>query len=107
MLIANKLSRYVQAPAVRVTLLARRPLTVPVLGEVRAPGTYSVPFGSSVLGVLATAGGLSEFADEDDIFVLRSTPAPLRIRFRYSDLLTPSVGANRFALQDGDAIVVE
>jgi hypothetical protein len=60
-----------------------------------------------VLEVLATAGGLSEFANEDYLFVLRSTPAPLRIRFRYSDLLTPSVGANRFALQEGDAVLIE
>jgi polysaccharide export outer membrane protein len=80
---------------------------MPVLGEVRTPGTYTVPHGSTVLAVLAAAGGLSEFADEDEIFVLRSSPAPLRIRFRYSDLVTPSIGANRFALQDGDTVVVE
>jgi polysaccharide export outer membrane protein len=105
--IANKLSRYIKAPSVKVTLLSRPPLTVPVVGEVRSPGTYTVPAGSNVLTAVAFAGGLSDFADEDHIFVLRSKPTPLRIRFRYSDLLTPSVGASRFALQDGDAVLVE
>jgi polysaccharide export outer membrane protein len=107
MLIATKLSRYLQDPVVQVTLLSRSSLAVPVLGEVRAPGTYTVPYGSSVLSALGAAGGLSDFAAEDHIFVLRTSPAPLRIRFRYSDLLTPSAGASRFALRDGDAVVVE
>jgi polysaccharide export outer membrane protein len=105
--IANKLSRYLDTPTVQVTVLARSTVSIPVLGEVRAPGTYAVPYGTSVLGVIASAGGLSEFADDDYIFVLRSAPAPMRIRFRYSDLLSPTAGASRFALQTGDAVVVE
>lgn len=107
MLIASKLSRYLQDPAVQVTLLSRSALNVPVIGEVRAPGAYTVPYGTGVLTALASAGGLSEFADDEYIFVLRSNPAPVRIRFRYSDLLTPSAGASRFALRDGDAVLVE
>jgi polysaccharide biosynthesis/export protein len=106
-LISRELSRFVQAPRVEVTLSAHGTVSVPVLGEVRSPGAYPVRQGASVLTALASAGGLSDFADEDYIFVLRSSPTPLRIRFRYADLVTPAAQGTRFALQDGDAILVE
>lgn len=106
-LIANNLARFVEAPVVQVTIAARGPVSVTVLGEVRAPGTFTLPGGTGVLAALGSAGGLSEFADEDYIFVLRSTPVAKRIRFRYDDLTKPSADAAKFSLQDGDSILVE
>ena len=56
---------------------------------------------------LAAAGGLTNFAHKDRIFVVRSTPKPVRIHFTY-DALTRKVGpASAFRLKPGDVIVVE
>jgi len=41
----------------------RLQIQVSVLGEVRTPGEYSVPDDTDVLGLLAKAGGPSEFGD--------------------------------------------
>lgn len=106
-LITEKLGRFVQQPAVAVTLLAYRELDVTVIGEVRSPGGFQIAHGAGVLSALARAGGLTEFAAEGQIFVLRSDPAAKRIRFRYTDLTKPDPAAAAFKLQDGDVVLVE
>lgn len=103
----HRLSRFVEVSSISVTLLAYRPLSITVVGEVRAPGTRDVPHGSGVITALGVAGGLSEFADEDEIYVLRVEPTPQRIRFRYADLTRPEPAAVRFKLLDGDTVLVD
>jgi polysaccharide export outer membrane protein len=62
-----------------------------------------------VVQALARAGGLNEFADEDDIFVVRQGAAgpPLRVRFTYLSVLRGENGAADFRLRTGDVVVVE
>jgi polysaccharide export outer membrane protein len=79
---------------------------VSVVGEVRNAGAFNVDPGSSVLHALASAGGLSDYADADGIFVLRKD-MPKRVRFRFQDLRDGEKRAMQFALQAGDVIVVE
>lgn len=101
------LSRYVQVTNISVTLVAYRPMSITVLGKVVSTGAYELPPGSGLLTALAKAGGLTPFASEDQVYVLRAQPQPLRIRFRYSDLTRPEAAAIGFQLRDGDTIVVE
>ena len=62
---------------------------------------------TGVAQALAAAGGLTTFAHKDRIFVVRSTPEPVRIHFTY-EALTRKVGkASQFRLKPGDIIVVE
>lgn len=102
-----KLLRFYQDLRVSVTLLDYRPIDVTVLGEVRAAGSYELPHGASVLAALGKAGGLGEFAGEEEIYVLRSHPKVQRIRFRYDDLTKPEPAALNFELRDGDTVLVE
>ena len=55
----------------------------------------------------AQGGGLTEFADEDDIYVVRKYPSLTRIRFRYQDLVGGVGKSVTFVLRDGDVVVVE
>lgn len=104
--LAQRLSVYVSEPQVTVSLVAARELRITALGEVRAPGQFLVPPDESVLGVLGRASGLSEFADDTSIYVVRRSPTAERIRFRYQNLVQPD-STVKFRLRDGDSIVVE
>jgi polysaccharide biosynthesis/export protein len=102
-----QLSRFVQAPTVRVSIVLPGPNRVLLMGEVAKVGPLSLAYDEGVLGAIANAGGLSQFANPDAIFVVRTKPRAMRIRFRYDDLLEPNPRATTFMLQDGDVIVVE
>jgi polysaccharide biosynthesis/export protein len=76
-----------------------------VTGEVGRPGAFPLTGPMTVLQVLALAGGLSEFADQEHVEVFRIDDAgPARFRFNYNDVLKgrrPDV-----TLMSGDTIVV-
>lgn len=105
-----KLKDFVNTPVVTVSVEETRPLTVSVLGEVVRPGAVTLDPGAGVLQALAGAGGLTDFAQRDGIFVLRTVvgrPQPVRVRFTW-DELTRGVGkAAGFGLMAGDVVVAE
>lgn len=108
-----KLKSFVVNPVITVVVHERRPLRVSILGKVNRPGVYEVDRGSGVLHAIAAAGGLTAFADEDRIFVLRTgawtegPSTPTRIRFRYAELEGGAAPASVFPLRVGDIVVVE
>jgi polysaccharide export outer membrane protein len=106
----TKLKTYVVNPVVTVTVEEVRPLRISVLGEVTHPGQYELDRGAGVLAALAAAGGLTDYAHRDSIFVIRNPPdakAPARIRFRYQALAGAESRAASFRLRPGDVVVVE
>ncbi len=105
--IQTKLKEYINAPVVTVSLEEKPPLIVPVVGEVSKQGQYSLERGAGVLEALAAAGGLTEFAHRDRIFVLRRRPAAVRIRATFEALSRGDQHALAFQLQPGDSVVVE
>jgi polysaccharide export outer membrane protein len=95
-------------PEVTVSIIKIAPVRVNVVGEVRTPGSYELTRSRGVMSALAMAGWLSEFANKERIFVIRSDGASLqRIRFRAADLTAGEPHAVGFRLQDGDVVVVE
>jgi polysaccharide export outer membrane protein len=101
-----KLKSVVVAPVVTVSIDQSAQLLIPVLGEVKNAGTFTIDPGSSVLVALADAGGLSDYASQDRIFVLRRG-LDRRVRFRMADLRAGDKRAVGFGLQSGDIVVVE
>lgn len=104
--IQERLKSVVVAPSVTVTLEAGAELKVSVLGEVRNAGIFQLDPGANVLHALAAAGGLTEYADDDKVFVVRKS-LPQRVRFRYQDLRAADPKSIGFVLQAGDVVVVE
>jgi polysaccharide export outer membrane protein len=105
--IQNRLKDYINVPAVTVAVVETRPLVVPVLGEVAHPGQYTMEKGAGVLDALAAAGGFTEFAHRDRIFVLRRQPKLTRIRTTFEALSRGQGRAGALRLQAGDVVVVE
>jgi polysaccharide biosynthesis/export protein len=104
--LSQRLQKYLQAPVVVVGVEDVRPLTVTVVGEVTNPGVFTLGKNSGVLQALASAGGFTDFADQDSIFVLRKQPM-MRVKFTYRALSHNDVKAVGFALLDGDVVTVE
>jgi polysaccharide biosynthesis/export protein len=94
-------------PKVNVVIEESKPLTISVLGEVAKPGAQTLEGEVGLAQALAAAGGFTNFAHKDRIFVVRGTPQPIRLHFTYK-ALTQRVGpATAFRLRAGDIIVVE
>ncbi len=104
--IQERLRDIVKVPSVIVTFEQGAELKVSVVGEVRNSGVFPIEPGANVLHALAAAGGLSDYADGDKIFVVRKS-LPQRVRFRFSDLRGQDARSIHFALQSGDIVVVE
>jgi len=94
-------------PDASVAIGQARTLDIHVLGEVQSPGTVDVEPSDTLLSVLAKAGGLTEFARRNHIYVVRNRPEVMRIRFRYADLTGGDPDALAFRFRTGDAVVVE
>ena len=104
----NGLTGVLVKPEVTVSIVKIAAVRVNVVGEVKTPGAYELTRSRGVMSALAMAGWLSEFANKDRIFVIRSDGAALqRIRFRAADLTAGDPHAIGFRLQDGDVVVVE
>jgi polysaccharide biosynthesis/export protein len=101
-----RLRDFINQPVVTVSLDEPAPMQVSVLGEVARPGVYPQERGQGLLRALAAAGGLTEFAHRDRIFLVRSVPAG-RIRFSLDQLATPGTRSAQFRLQPDDVIVVQ
>jgi len=104
--IQDRLKDIVKVPSVIVTFEQGAELKISVVGEVRNSGVFPIEPGSNVLQALAAAGGLTDYADGDKVFVVRKSLRE-RVRFRYSDLRSQDLKSIQFTLQSGDVVVVE
>jgi len=98
---------FVKQAVVTVSLEEAAQTQLSVLGEVTRPGVYSIDRTSQgVLRALAAAGGFTDFAHKDRIFVVRAG-APGKIRFTFESLSTPNSKSAKFRLQNDDVVVVQ
>ncbi|HHT9139795.1 MAG TPA: polysaccharide biosynthesis/export family protein [Candidatus Tripitaka californicus] len=72
-LVTKELSEYVKDPQVAVVVRQFAKPQAVLLGEVRIPGMYDVFGGQRLIEVLAKAGGLTEKAKSDSIFLVHQT----------------------------------
>ena len=104
--ILEQAQRFVEEPNVVVRVKEIKSRQVYILGEVAKPGTYPLGGPTTVLQLIATAGGFNEFADRGGIVVIRpSAEGPNRIRFRYKDVVKGNM-AQTIELKSGDTVVV-
>jgi polysaccharide export outer membrane protein len=101
-----RLREFIKAPVVTVFLEELGPAQLSVIGEVARPGVYPLERGQGVLRALAAAGGLTEFAHKDRIFLVRAG-SPGRIRFTLEGLSSPGSRSARFRLQNEDVVIVQ
>jgi polysaccharide biosynthesis/export protein len=105
--LTGKLTEYIAEPVVNIAVKTAEGYAVYVTGQVRAPGKFLMTEPMNVMQVLSLAGGLTPFAKEDNIIILRKTSKGAEsIKFEYSDLEEGYGLTKNHLLKSGDVIVV-
>jgi polysaccharide export outer membrane protein len=103
----GRLKDYIVSPSVVVNIDEAQPVVVLFFGEVAHTGAVSLDQDTRFAHAMALGGGLSDFASKDRVFVVRSEPKPMRIRFTYESIIRNIGGAGDFKLHRGDVVEVE
>jgi polysaccharide biosynthesis/export protein len=99
--------RFVEDPTVSVVVKQINSRNVFIMGEVLKPGTYPLGGPTSVLQLIAVAGGMTEFAARDEIVLMRTVDAQtVRHRVNYNEVLKGKNLEQNLLLQPGDTVVV-
>lgn len=105
--IAKRLVKFIPNPNVTVTVLKVLSYRIYVLGRVNKPGEYQVGHHTDVLQALSMAGGLTPYAAENDIKVIRRTGVDEQVfSFRYGDAQKGKDLRQNILLQRGDLVMV-
>jgi polysaccharide biosynthesis/export protein len=100
-------NKFVEDPAVTVVVKAINSRKVFITGMVAKPGPYSLTGPTTVLQLIATAGGVAEYAKSDRIMVMRTENGKtIGRRFNYKDVSEGKNLQQNLELKPGDTIVV-
>jgi polysaccharide export outer membrane protein len=106
-LLAKRFAEFIPSPEVSVIVTDVKSFKVSVIGEVPRPGRYEIKTWSTVMDVLAMAGGFKEFASRSRIVVLRSDgQRTQRIPFDYDEVRSGNGDQLNFYVRPGDIVVV-
>lgn len=102
-----------QVPQVTVSVVQPSGLQFSIMGRVRAPGTFTPGRYINILEALSMAGGPSEFANLDNVVIIRKVGDELRtVRVRLAPLFKMGADANDVAraniirIETGDTVIV-
>ena len=105
--IRKKLSDYVPDASVTVILKSINSLRAYVIGQVKSPGTFAITMETRVMHLLSMAQGLTPFASERDVHILRHSNNRIeKIPFNYRDVVRGANLEQNILLIRGDVIVV-
>jgi polysaccharide export outer membrane protein len=101
------LEKTVTTPMVTVMVTKVAGFRVSILGKVRQPGRYDVDAATTVLDVLALAGGPNDYADPSQMYVLRRRPdgGYEEIQAKYASSVS-SKGNTNVTVRPGDIVIV-
>ena len=105
--IAEAASKFVTDPTVSVVVKGINSRKVFITGMVAKPGDYSIPGRTTVLQLIAMAGGLHEFADAKNISINRfENGRQLSLKFNYKDVSKGKNLRQNIELKPGDTVIV-
>lgn len=105
--LVTRLNKFVPNPHVTVMVTKILSNKIYVAGRVARPGEFLVGHYTDVLQALSLAGGLTPFAKENDIKVIRREKGEQRVYpFRYGDIRNGRGLEQNIVLQRGDVVVV-
>ncbi|MBS0153147.1 MAG: polysaccharide biosynthesis/export family protein [Nitrospira sp.] len=105
--LVKRLTKYIPNPNVSVAVTKVASYKVYVVGRVNKPGEYVIGHYTDVLQALSLAGGLTPFAGENDIKVMRRVRGEQQaIPFRYGDIRKGRDLEQNILLQRGDVVMV-
>ena len=105
--IMEQARNYVDTPNATVVVKAINSRKVFVMGAIEKPGIYPLAGGMTVLQLIATAGGLKEFAKSDEIRIIRTVNGQdMRYEFNYGRVVAGKNLKQNIDLKPSDTVVV-
>ena len=105
--VAARLSQFIPEPVVSVSLLQSLGNRIYVVGRVNNPGEDVVSRNVDVLQALALAGGITPFAKQKEIRIVRGSEDEQRVfRFNFAQVKKGQSLEQNIVLMPGDTIVV-
>ena len=112
----EKLAEYAPGAEISVIVAEVNSFKVSVMGKVQRPDRYLLKGPTTVLDVLALAGGFQDFANQEKVVVLRPEPFFVqgrqagqtfrRIYVNYKKVIAAGGETENFTLEPGDIVVV-
>lgn len=105
--ITKKLKKYIPAPVVTVMVVKVAGYKIYVIGQVKKAGQFQVGRYLDVMQALALAGGLTPFASENNIIILRrKNGRETVLGFEYAAVKKGRKLDQNIVLESGDVVVV-
>jgi polysaccharide export outer membrane protein len=100
-------SKFIEGPTATVVVRQINSRKVFVLGQVEKPGAVPLSGPTTILQLIALAGGLKEYANTKDIVVMRTENGITRsFPFNYRDVLRGKKLEQNIELRPGDTLIV-
>jgi len=103
--LTEQLVRFVRKPRVTVTVQEIHSRMVYITGEVQRPGAYPLLDVMNVVQLVARSGGLTDFAKQKQVYVLRAVNSA-RVNVNYEKVLKGQAPQQNVELAPGDTVVV-
>jgi polysaccharide export outer membrane protein len=105
--LTEEAKRYVQAPVVTVVVRQVNNNRAFITGQIAHPGPYVLAGPTTVLQLIATAGGFTEFADRKHVLITRiQNGNQVSFAFSYDDVIKRRALGQNILLKAGDTVVV-
>jgi len=105
--LAEKLKPFINVPQVTVAVAEIRSRKVYLIGHAGREGPFMINSSTTVLQIIAQAGGLKDFAKRKKIYILRQQGKDqVRFPFNYDDVIRGKHVEQNILLEPGDTIVV-
>jgi len=103
--LTEQLIEFVRKPRVTVTVQEIHSRMVYITGEVQRPGAYPLLDVMNVVQLVARSGGLTDFAKQKQVYVLRAVNSA-RVNVNYEKVLKGQAPQQNVELAPGDTVVV-
>jgi polysaccharide export outer membrane protein len=105
--IMEESKKYIEDANITVVVRQINSRKVFITGEVNRPGPYPLTSATTVMQLIATAGGLREFANSKKIVIMRKENGkPISLAFNYKDVVSGKNLTQNIELKPGDTVVV-
>ena len=106
-LVNTEAKRFIQEPRATVVIRQINSRKVFITGMVDKPGSYPLIGPTTVLQLIATAGGLKEYADSKNIVIIRNdNGVEVTLDFNYKEIVARKNMKQNILLRPGDTVVV-
>jgi polysaccharide export outer membrane protein len=105
--LTKKLSKYLSEPVVTVSVVAVEGNRIHILGKVTNPGSFMMSQPLDAIQALSLAGGLSPYAEENNIIVLRREGNKQQVLpIRYADIKKGQALKTNITMKSGDVMLI-